>query len=364
MNSRTLIVCLCFGLATTLSCFQPGNTESTYTLPLQEASGISAMGDTLLLVGDDNPGRYFKLFVTDTAANVLAPDPQEMVEVILDGAETVVDLESIDILADGRVVVLSEDLTSLAGPPTSSAASYGLIARYPPTLNEFGNKGLEGLAVVPAANGASRTAILWEGGYPDLYLTPPQLAPLVGRTPLKPIILVHTIPADSSVDWVHDPDTVITLQVPEPEGKPPDAMRYRASDLVWHAWHEADSLIEGFIVLIAPANSPVNSSPTYGPTEALRFTMDGRPFGESINVQQTAVASLQALSDNDLQRCTEAQQDHILSLRKMLEEEPERNINFEGLGWFRQGKRLVTVFDRYPIEPTLVFFVDVPRHWY
>lgn len=334
-----------------------------YDLRLKEASGVTAVGDTLLLVGDDNPGRYFKLPIPDTHVRVFAPDPDHLIEVPLPGAELAVDLEAIDVLTDGRVVVLSEDLTALVGPLSSDTDVCGLIARYPPAMNEFGNRGVEGLAVRPAAHGGSEIAVLWEGGYGYLPLIPSELQPTIGHEPLKPVVVIHTVPADSTVGWVSRDNRMITLNPPEPPGEVPEALRYRGADLVWHQWQDGDTTVDGFIVVIAASNSPEDGGPTYLTGELQRFDLNGEPVGDAIDLHAEALRLLNdaVMSfDDDL---PDSLAEHMDTVRGMFEARDEYTANFEGLGWSRAGEQLVVVFDGYPTEPTLVFFIDVPEEW-
>jgi hypothetical protein len=334
-----------------------------YELSLKEASGITARNDTLFMVGDENPGRYFALPVTDTSLRVLAIEPSQLEEIPFPGCELASDLEAIDILADGRIVAISEDLTAMIGLLPGGNGRCGLIARYMPSLSEFGNLGLEGLAVQPAPHGASQIAVLWEGGYPAIRYMPHELVPLARRHAFHPLVVMHTLPADSIAGWVARPDSMITLNVPTPRGSEPDAMRYRASDLVWHTWHENGEPVEGFIAIIAAYNSPVDSSPAYNTGELLRFKLNGDPVGTPLDLHAEAARSLNDLSDEDIAAYSAPVQQHVRNVRDIFNDSDGSNANFEGLGWFRPGKRLVIVFDSYPVEPTLVFFIDLPDDW-
>ncbi|MBD3298435.1 MAG: hypothetical protein GF341_07265 [candidate division Zixibacteria bacterium] len=354
-----------FGLTLLLGLFAVSLADSdgsAYELRLKEASGVTAVGDTLFLVGDDNPGRLFKLPIPDTTVRVFAPDPDHLIEVPLPGAELAVDLEAIDVLADGRIVVLSEDLTALVGPLSSDNDVNGLIARYPPAMNEFGNRGVEGLAV-RSANGGSEVAVLWEGGYGYLPLIPFELQPPIGHEPLKPVVIIHPIPNDSTVGWVSHDNRLITLNPPEPPGEVPDALRYRGADLVWHQWQDADSTVDGFIVVIAASNSPKDNSPTHLTGELQRFDLHGEPVGDPIDLHAEALRLLNDAVLNQDDRLPDSLAEHMQTVHEMFAARDEYSANFEGLGWSRPGEQLVVVFDGYPTEPTLVFFIDVPEAW-
>src|SRR5438034_8562674 len=84
--------------------------------------------------------------------------PDKVVRHELGGTPLAIDFESLDVLADGRVVALSERLRSLIGDK-------GLVLQYDDPLSELGERGLEGLAVRPGLDGSSEIAVLWEGGW-------------------------------------------------------------------------------------------------------------------------------------------------------------------------------------------------------
>ncbi len=64
-----------------------------------------------------------------------------------------VDLEAIDVLADGRVVVISERLRSMVSKD-------GVVVGYDDPFAEFGERGLEGLAVRKVDDKTSKVAVL------------------------------------------------------------------------------------------------------------------------------------------------------------------------------------------------------------
>ena len=153
---------------------------------VHDASGITRVGEYLLLVGDKDPGRFYRFPVPSGSGRAIVIDPEKAVPVDLPHGSLAIDLEGIDVLADDRVVVLSERLRALIG-------TEGVIAQYGTPLTEFGNRGLEGVAVRRLSNGTSKVAVLWEGGYPEYQAVPEQLRSIVGPLPLRPVIWMHEL---------------------------------------------------------------------------------------------------------------------------------------------------------------------------
>lgn len=210
--------------------------SAVYGAGVEEASGITRRGDTLLIVGDKSPGAYYTYPVARIQEPLITIDAALSTRIELPEGRLALDLEGIAVLADGRVVVLSERLRALV-------EAEGLVVEYGSPLTEFGNRGLEGVAVLPGEDGSSRVAVLWEGGYPEYEQMPRQLRAGVGRPSLRPIIWIHTVARGKSGLQVKDSHTglqgvhTIELQVPVPDGiEPPDGQRFRAPDLVWHRW--------------------------------------------------------------------------------------------------------------------------------
>lgn len=140
-----------------------------------EASGIVRVGDDLLIVSDSDPGAYYRIRINDPNAHVIPIDPKSLTRIKLSAGAVALDLESIDILADGRVVVLSERLRALV-------ADGGIVQEYDDPLSELAERGLEGVAVRPLPDGTSRVAVVWEGGYPNPGDLLEQLRPNAGPT--------------------------------------------------------------------------------------------------------------------------------------------------------------------------------------
>jgi hypothetical protein len=120
---------------------------------VRDASGITRIGDYLLIVGDKDSGRFYRFRIPNNSGRAIIIDPEQAMPVDLPNGSLAIDLESIDVLADDRVVVLSERLRALIGME-------GVIAEYGTPLTEFGNRGLEGVAVRRLSNGISKVAVL------------------------------------------------------------------------------------------------------------------------------------------------------------------------------------------------------------
>ena len=77
------------------------------------ASGAVRQGSDLLIVSDDTPGCYFRVQIPDgTPLHIQIPEESAERCELFPGCGPAlglaVDLESIDLLADGRIIVLSD----------------------------------------------------------------------------------------------------------------------------------------------------------------------------------------------------------------------------------------------------------------
>lgn len=290
-----------------------------------EASGVVRSGGDLLIADDAENGVYFRFRLPEDPPSVIPIVPERLERIPLVHGELALDLESIDVLGDGRVAALSERLRALVG-------NDGLIAEYRPPLAEFGNHGLEGLAVERHADGSSRVAVLWEGGYPEYHLLPPPLQGKMPRVSLRPFILVHDLKAGESGITVEmgNARRVIELDVPVPEGLEPEAQRFRAPDLVWHRSPKGGEDESSFIVLISSQNSS-------GPREyryhwLQRFAVDGKPVGKPLDLDALAPAEF-------------------------------GGVNWEGLGWFEEGESLVVIHEKGTAPGVIALVVPLPQEW-
>lgn len=289
------------------------------TIEIREASGIARHGEYLLIVDDSQHGSYFRFQLQGETGPMIGLDPARLERVPLPHSSMATDLESINVLADGRVVVLSERLRAMFD-------AKGAVADYGAVLSEFGKRGMEGLAVRTIGDGVSRVAVLWEGGYPQYYDVPEQLRAQVGRKALSPIVQVHDLkPSDRGVQVRGS--NMVALDVPLPKGRGPGAQRFRAPDLVWHHFPNGEW---GFIVLLTSQNSVERPDYKYHRLEC--FTAQGKRIGLRLD--------LNAMVDKPLQR-----------------------VNWEGVDWFEEGKSLVLVYESYPNNLPAALVLDLPDNW-
>jgi hypothetical protein len=200
----------------------------------------------------------------------------------------------------------------------------GLVVQYDETLNEIAGRGLEGLAVRPRSDGGSWVAVLWEGGYSD-----PGKSEHVDHFPMAPLLVVHDLPAGATgfehrlEDFPANP-----LDVPVPEGEEPEAQRFRAPDLVWHRLPGGEW---GFIVLLSSENRSPDRR--YHHRWIQRFDQNGKRVGKPVDIETSLPPDMQ-------------------------------DLNWEGLGWFEEGQRLVTVHDD-PDDagPTEALVIELPEGW-
>jgi len=296
------------------------------TTPILEASGVVCQNGHLLIVDDDAPGVYFQIPLPEDAApgSVITLNEAYPVRVELPNLGIWIDLESIGLLADGRIVVLSERLRSLVG-------AEGVIVEYGNRLSEIGRRGLEGVAVAPLPDGSSRIAVLWEGGYPDPGSLNPELELRNGGLPFLPIVFVHDLAPgaviEGSLPWAAA-DRTLPLQVPLPEGVEPDAQRFRAPDLVWYRWQETGE--EGFIVLLSSQNAGDHREFLYHWLQ--RFDLNGEPVGEPIDIAGVVPSGI-------------------------------GSANWEGLCWLEPGRTLVMVHEGRGELPAHAFILELPPDW-
>jgi len=306
-----------------LSLFCVKNTVADYT-EFIGASGVVRKGDELLIVSDKDPGAYYRYPLANNRGPLITIDSSQLVRVPMPGASLAMDLESIEILADGRVVGLSEQLSALV-------SEKGVVAEYGGPFSELAGIGTEGVAVRPLEDGSSRVAILWEGGYPEFEKLPIQLRGIIAQGALMPVFLVHDILNGQNYGKIRfNLVNQVRLQVPTPKGKGPSAQRFRASDLVWHKWKNQGKEEWGFIVLLNSKN--LARPPQYMYDELLRFDLKGHPVGKMLD--------LNTLFPKELQ-----------------------HLNWEGLGWFEEGESLVLVFDNSADQAPAAFVVKLPEDW-
>ncbi len=301
-------------------CFFPSFPEY-----LEEASGVVRYGNSLLIVDDSQPGVYFRFPLDDNYGPVIPINPARTGQISFPWAKFLIDLEAIEVLADDRIVVLSERLRSLL-------SRNGLVVQYEDQFAEVGERGLEGVAVKRLANRSSRVAVVWEGGYLQDSRLNPQLRSAIGGKALRPIILVHDLQPDQSDLLVRAAEArnLIELDVPVPAGAEPEVQRFRAPDLVWSNWTGDSGEDEGFIVLLNSQNGI--DPPQFQYHWLQRFSLNGNPIGKPLDVDSIAPPEL-------------------------------KGINWEGLAWFEEPKTLVLIHERGDAPVTSALVVSVPDDW-
>lgn len=322
---------LCLLTLFSLGC---GNGVSS-TTTFHEPSGIVRCGNEILYVEDSDQGAYCKVPIL-MSEQTIPLSPSEIIRVAWPEAKLAIDLESIEVLADGRVVLLSERLHALVGRS-------GIIVDYDEPLSALGKRGLEGLAVRPLPEGASRIAVLWEGGYPSGSNLLPQVKAKIEGAALSPLVVIHDLkPDESGVILKFDekpekPDRrvsrLIELKVPKPPGSEPMAHRFRAPDLVWNQNKESGW---GFIVLLSSHNSPLKGPREKFKYQELRqFSVDGK--------------ALEDPGPIDL---------------KLVLPEKLREVNWEGLDWFEEGKSLILAHEAsIEGEKPMAYILELPGEW-
>lgn len=287
------------------------------------ASGIAREGDDLLIVSDKDPGAYYRYPLGNESGPRIPINLTQLKRVPMPGACLALDLESIDVLADGRVVALSEGLSALVD-------DQGLVAEYEGPFSELAGIGVEGLAVRTLDDGASRVAVTWEGGYPTDEKIPSQLMGKVSKIALKPVVVVHDIAKDQIYGKVNfDKVEIFELNVPVPKGKEPFAQRFRVPDLVWNKFKRDGKEEWGFIALLNSQNGMKNRQFLY--YMLLRFDSKGQPFGKPIDINQYLPSRM-------------------------------HGVNWEGMHWFEEGKSLVMIFDSLDEAPA-AYVVELPADW-
>ncbi len=283
---------------------------------LRSASGIVRDGSDLLIVGDNSSGTVFRYRLQ--TEDMPAGDGPLLAEIEIDsaaverfGKEKAIDLESIDLLPDGRIVVLSEKLHALFSKDV-------MIAFYPYSMAGIGGRGMEGLAI----RSDGQVAGLWEGGYFTPEYLPTWIEDVGELTagPMRPLLCVHTIPATSDIRVCWRGEGAKALQVPVT----PDASQsFRATDLVWSA--DGQSLL----VLLSSLDA---TSTIFRYKWLQRFSVDGDPIGEPLNLCGRGYLPA-----------------HLRS---------GKGGNYEGLGWFEPGKSLVIINDYSEAATAVIIAVD------
>jgi hypothetical protein len=309
---------------------------------IDEMSGITRSGDRLIAVGDDDaeicllrPGA-----VDERGMLAISPERIQRVKLAFPGAT---DLEAVAVLADGRIVALSEDARAIYD-------TEGMVARWDASLAEWGGRGLEGLAVRAAPDGGSRIAVTWEGGYPDCRSLPASAPDDACGRARRPRLVVHHLPAGARERELDPADALVDteLQVPLLPGEEPCGQRFRAADVLWIDLPDGS---EGFLVLLSsqageraapgsececPKKEQDGSARRYCHKWLLRFDAAGGPVGEPFDLDEVFPAEI-------------------------------ATSNWEGMGWWEEGESLVLCYDEEwterRIDPQCALRVELPETW-
>lgn len=350
------VILLIFACMAVISCQDSGRV-------IKEASGITRNGDELLIVGDDASGRYYEYDIPEYSYKIIPIDPAKVREVKLPGAELADDLEAIGILADGRVAVLSELLHSLIAKPDTDSKRYTIVAYYNKSFTEFGNRGLEGIAIKREKKDKSKIAVLWEGGYPVSNLIPDELQGCAARKALKPRIVIHEIKSNKKAK--KSKQQSFTLDVPVPDDDP-FGQRYRGSALVWFNGADSNEGNDCLIVLLQSENSPgddKDSRTSFKHKVLQRFDLEGKPFGEPFNIIDQIKSMFEELDEAFYTAIGTDMSGHVREIHQLLIKSNWEDINFEGMGWFIENESLILIYDKHPKDPPLAFIVEIPASW-
>lgn len=323
---------------------------------IEEPSGVTRHKDHLYIVGDDEHGAYFEIPLPTDSKFDLDPDfPHpwfigfgDFRRIPLSTPEAAADLEGVGVLADGRVVALSEARRALFD-------EQGIVTTFDPAFTEFGGRGLEGLAIHHLGGDSSRVTVVWEGGYPGMNDIPAPLRSRLAPGSLRPVLYTFDLGPGERRTFAAEDESHPSreLQVPTPLGNEPAAQRFRCPDLVCHSWTETleneTRRVDGYICLLTsgPGAPAAPGSPEecgrledgkrrkYCYKWLQRFRADGTAFGEPYDL------------------------DEIFSTGQAA-------LNWEGLGWFEPGRSLVLVYDEKLSErkrPQSALVISLPPDW-
>ena len=365
--------------------FELGSADNIIT----EVSGITRYGSKLLMVSDDAYGCYFELKIDDLSASVIPIDPAKLKRIKMKGCDAIGDFESIAVLADGRVAVLSEDMHALYS--SIGAGSWGVLVQFDQSVTEFGNRGLEGVSALSMPDGSSRIAVVWEGGYPVVSSLPEQIQNVVGHSPLQPILILTDVPRNAMGLVENDTASYKTLRTPklrasgtiakdpllidselpkatdpEDEPAPPFAQRFRAPDLVWHFWKGNDGIDTGLIVLLTSENAPLRGSgdKRQFKFKALqRYDLLGKPYGDPIEINEAVKPIFESTTPAKMKKWSEPMRQQFAKVKALLDEQNWENVNWEGLDWFVRGQSLVLIYDGVPADPPFAVVIPIPDNW-
>ena len=288
--------------------------EPDLGLTLREASAIVLKGDHLLMVSDDTPAILYRYKLKpedhpNSEGPLLASisiEPTFSRHLVNKKAK---DLEGIDLLSNGELVLLSEQAYALFTPK-------GLVAQYPKFMSEVAGRGLEGLAI----NAEDQVAVLWEGGY----YSPKLLSSLLVKSETNqaqiPFVCIHQYSSELNTLHCDKGEGVVKLNVP---ATPLRTQAFRAPDLEWS--EDNNSLI----VLLASQNL---EDTAFKYMWLQRFSLSGEAIGAALNLCDRGFLPK-----------------HLRS---------GRASNFEGLAWFEPGKSLMLVNDYSNTATAVIISVE------
>ncbi len=293
-----------------------------------EASGIARSTDRVHIVGDDSPGVFwtYELQPSDqpTDSGTVLSEFEIFENHVVESTlpfPLAMDLEAIEVLADGSLVFLSERLRILF-------TTMGLVWEYSERFAEIGSRGLEGLAARTESDSVSSVAAVWEGGFPQQWDVPEQLentSQFVDRA-LNPVVCVQRLVLEVP-GWRAEECRFVELQVPIP---PDSAQRFRAPDLVWYS--EGNELL----VLLSSQNTTTAPPPAFKYKWLQRFDLQGRRLGAAINLCDAGALPSQL--------------------------QQGRSGNVEGMDWFEEERSLIVINDWKDGEATAAI-IAIPSPW-
>lgn len=329
-----------------------------------EISGIARNGNKLIMVSDDAAGTYYELALTPSDTSVIPIDPLKVRRVRLPGCEAASDLEGIDVLADGRIALLSEDLHCLFAVSADGFTCSALM-RFNSSVTEKGNRGVEGLAVYPLSDERSRIAVTWEGGYPLKSLLP-VVRGIRATQAAEPILILAEIKKNDRDLWLVDTTAYRTVVTPKEKSAGPLGQRFRVPDLVWHRWSEAAGMDTGLIMILSSENNPPDDSgekTEYKHKLLMRYDTNGQPVGSPIDINAQAKVRFNAINPDLMADWSQQTRTHFVKIRSLLEDHDWENVNWEGMGWFETGRQLVLTYDASPGDPPFAVTIDIPEEW-
>jgi hypothetical protein len=321
-----------------------GCAPATPSVGIDEMSGVARVGDQLVAVGDDDSEICLVRPGEPDARGLVALPPERIGRVKLAFPEAT-DLEAVAVLADRRIVALSEDARAIFD-------AEGLVARWDASLAEWGGRGLEGLAVRTEPDGSSRVAVAWEGGYPECGSLPAGEKDACGHA-RRPRVVVHRIPAGARGLELEPAAALVDteLHVPVPPGDEPCGQRFRAADLLWITLPGGD---DGFLVLLSSGPGTSEPAPAGSDCECPKRERDGQP---------------RRWCHKWLQRFDQAGQPvgEPWDLDEVFPAEIATG-NWEGMGWWEEGESLVLCYDEEwtdrRMDPQRVLRVWLPEGWH